>query len=559
MYISLIAFASVLLIAYWWSNAGAFSALIHLLCVITAGALAFALWEPIAYAVMERGMDGHGKGIALAGTFIVTLAVLRFVTDKVIPMNLTIPRAADIVVGGLFGACSGVLSVGLVLISFGYFQSTVTIFDWTGWSRRTDVPIAPTFGSDNAPGLALVSATSGFFNYLSWGAYTPWLGGGTLGTHAPDLVRTSASLNRDSTSEGLGRIGIQPSAISGLKLLDVPSVALNAGVGTAPEAAWAVAFTVAQDGFDGGGQQFLLSASQARVIGDGKGGRNATVAYPLSWVQGVAGGGLKQFYFSSVSNVATSIPAQGEGSFVLLFPKSALNGQQPKFIEIKGARFRAPAAAPAGDILGGVSTAAASDAGAEMDDDATNIDRLIEFPDPTYAIGGTVINSNDKGGLQLDKSNFIIGGEQKFPRNSSAAVSTDLRVRGFQVSPEQRILRLDARAVRGGVRIFPDLNQWIRTAGAEAQDARVAVVDESGAKYFAVGLVEDDGQWVFVKSMGGKPLRLRDIPIQPLGSGKKLYLHFRVPGGVNVRSLVLAASSGDRVVNTINLAVPARD
>ena len=48
MYISLIAFASVLLIAYWWSNAGAFSALIHLLCVITAGALAFALWEPIA-------------------------------------------------------------------------------------------------------------------------------------------------------------------------------------------------------------------------------------------------------------------------------------------------------------------------------------------------------------------------------------------------------------------------------------------------------------------------------------------------------------------------------
>jgi hypothetical protein len=82
------------------------------------------------------------------------------------------------------------------------------------------------------------------------------------------------------------------------------------------------------------------------------------------------------------------------------------------------------------------------------------------------------------------------------------------------------------------------------------------VIDDAGAKYYAVGLVEDDGEWVFVRSMGGKPLRIRDIPIQPLGSGKKLFLHFRVPSGANIRGLMLVSPSGDRVVNDISVTVP---
>ena len=48
MTISLIMFAGVLLIAYWWSDSGAFSALLHLVCVIFAGVRSFELWEPLA-------------------------------------------------------------------------------------------------------------------------------------------------------------------------------------------------------------------------------------------------------------------------------------------------------------------------------------------------------------------------------------------------------------------------------------------------------------------------------------------------------------------------------
>jgi len=555
MIMSLLAFAAVLLIAYWWANTGAFSALVHMMCVITAGAVAFAIWEPVSYRLLESPVEGHAKGLVLIGTFVGLTALLRLLTDKFIPMNLNFPRAADVAVGGAFGLASGILSVGIMIISMGYFQSTVTIGDYTGWSRRSDVPTAPTIGSDNAPMLHIASATASFYGYLSWGSFTPWLGGGTFATHSPDLFRQSASINRDSFGEGQGRIAIQPGAVSDLVLLDVPAAPLSGAVGSAPAAAWAVSFTVAQDGYDGGGQQFVLTAAQARVIGNGK---NASSVHPVAWSQPTPTSPMGYFFFSSPSNMVTSIPSQGESKCVLLFPKSEFGAQAPKYFEIKGVRYLLPAPKSGAELLAaGTAAAAAGARGKRIEDpDATDISALCDFPDPYYAIGGTVINSNEKGNLVTDGANFVVSGEQKFPRDGSANVSPELRVRGFQVQAGQRILRMNASATAEGVRIFPDLNEWIRSAGAEAQDARVCVIDDAGAKYYAVGLVEDDGEWVFVRSMGGKPLRIRDIPIQPLGSGKKLFLHFRVPSGANIRGLMLVSPSGDRVVNDISVTVP---
>jgi hypothetical protein len=548
--ISLIAIATVLLITYWWANTGAFSALIHFLCVVTSGALAFAIWEPVAYRMFSTGAGEYAKGMVLLGTFIVLLVILRLFTDRFIPMNLTIPRAADVVIGGAFGAASGILTVGLLVVGMGFLQSTVTIGDYTGWSRRSDVPAAPAIGSDNAMILNVVRATTGFFGYLSWGAYSPWLGGGTFDSHMPQLDRTAASLYRDSYAEGMGRVSIPPDAVSKIRLFDMPPMPLSAGVGASAEASWAVQFTVTQDGFDGAGQQFVLSSSQARVIGDSK--SRAGVAHPLAWRQLTKDAGEKTFYFNSPSNYATSVQSQGDGSFTLLFAKKDLGSQAPRYFELKGVRFMLPRAEAAPDLASAGDTATK----AVRDDAATNIDALVAFPDPKYAIEGATISSNDKGSLVTDANNYIINGEQRFPRNTAAMVSADLRVRGFQVTTGQRAVRIDCSAKTDGVRIFPDLNEWVRDAGAEAQSARVAIIDRSGAKYFAVGLVEDDGEWVLVRSMGGKPLTLKDIPIQPLGSGKKLTLYFRVPDSTPLTGLVLVTPKGDRIVNTISVSAP---
>ena len=58
------------IIAYWWANQGLFSAIIHLLCVVTAGALAFAFWERLTLGLLLRGswFDGYAwRPVACGG------------------------------------------------------------------------------------------------------------------------------------------------------------------------------------------------------------------------------------------------------------------------------------------------------------------------------------------------------------------------------------------------------------------------------------------------------------------------------------------------------------
>ena len=44
--------ALVLFIGYWWGNQGFFSSVLHLLCVIVAGGIALAVWEPLVTGVI---------------------------------------------------------------------------------------------------------------------------------------------------------------------------------------------------------------------------------------------------------------------------------------------------------------------------------------------------------------------------------------------------------------------------------------------------------------------------------------------------------------------------
>ncbi|NIM31085.1 MAG: hypothetical protein GTN60_07155, partial [Pseudomonas stutzeri] len=92
--LNLIVIALVLLIAYWWANQGLFSAIIHLLCVIVAGALALAFWEPITLGLLLKGgfFDAYAWGVSLLGVFVLALLVLRLATNKLVPANVKIPR-----------------------------------------------------------------------------------------------------------------------------------------------------------------------------------------------------------------------------------------------------------------------------------------------------------------------------------------------------------------------------------------------------------------------------------------------------------------------------------
>ena len=52
MIMSLIALGVVAGLGYLWATRGFFSALLNLICVVIAGAVAFGLWEPVAFLIL---------------------------------------------------------------------------------------------------------------------------------------------------------------------------------------------------------------------------------------------------------------------------------------------------------------------------------------------------------------------------------------------------------------------------------------------------------------------------------------------------------------------------
>jgi hypothetical protein len=127
MMLNLIAIILVLLIAYMWLTRGFFSALIHFLCTLIAGAVAFALWEPLGYAILENTdsvgfIDGSAWGLALAVPFAVTLIVARFIADRTLRSNVIVSQAANYAGGGLLGLGSAVIAVGIATISLSYLR-----------------------------------------------------------------------------------------------------------------------------------------------------------------------------------------------------------------------------------------------------------------------------------------------------------------------------------------------------------------------------------------------------------------------------------------------------
>ena len=113
---NLIIIVLVAFIAYMWSQEGLFSSIIHLVCTVIAGAVAFAVWEPLAY-IMLGVREDIAWSVSLAIPFLVTLGLLRVAMDKAIPHNIKFNNVTNLVGGGVFGVGSGIISVGILVIS----------------------------------------------------------------------------------------------------------------------------------------------------------------------------------------------------------------------------------------------------------------------------------------------------------------------------------------------------------------------------------------------------------------------------------------------------------
>ncbi|MEO1237934.1 MAG: CvpA family protein, partial [Planctomycetota bacterium] len=169
MILNLLILAFVIGMAVMWATYGLFSSLMHLLVVITAGALAFAFWELWVYKLLFGVMPAYAWGVGLVAPFAVFLIALRVALDSLVRGNVRFPRLADQIVGAALGAASGVLTAGVAVIGIGFLPLPPAVAGYQSHEVRSDGEVVPVDGG--GLWLAVDRLTANFYNRLSVGAF----------------------------------------------------------------------------------------------------------------------------------------------------------------------------------------------------------------------------------------------------------------------------------------------------------------------------------------------------------------------------------------------------
>jgi hypothetical protein len=528
--------AAIGFIAYWWINQGALSAVLHCICVIVAGALAFAVWEPLVVTFLLKGgaFDNYAWGMTLGLVFAVLLLVLRVASDKLVPFDIPLQKYASGAISAVAGVVSGVLTVGIILIACGFIQGPIDLLEFTGYARD-----AKNRGQPAPIGRLWVDApklTESFFATVSRGGLSP-TGKGSFASSQPEIAQMALSLHKDTFKKGDARTTIPPDAVSGLELVFDPSGGSNGAGG------YAVKFTVDTKAFDQG--QFILSAAQARLADASS---RPKVMYPRQFNQPMEDGSTRTYSFEDPGNYATTPPAQQSGTFVLMFdapPSGPASGASPKGeinFFLKGLRFnfkQIPIES------GGIARLSGSESGQAPPgfDAVKEGGGFVTDAQDLVAVINTLrpasLSTNDVKSLEFkttDGGNFISGGTSSFPKGASVTISRSLIVKGFLCQPNTTIVMVDvSRGRERGMDIWGDRDTKVKEL---VDSSPLELVDRLGKGFRPVGYVWERQTDVEICFEPSKPFpTVASLPPQPSSGENSLRLVFIVPIGSEIVGL----------------------
>ncbi|MBX3355000.1 MAG: hypothetical protein KF724_04805 [Phycisphaeraceae bacterium] len=541
MMLSILVVAIVGLIAYWWANQGATSALLHFLCVLVAGTIAFSLWEWVTVTFFLRGVrfDEYAWGVTLVGIFVVVLFILRLAADKLVPKEVRPNAAVNTVFGAIFGLGAGVLSVGIVLTGWGFVQASTEILGYGGFRRSQESSGQPSQLQGNMPPAMVLEATEFAFGHLSRTVFSPVGGSATLASAMPRFSELAGSGMRDSLDEGKGKISAPRGSIRVADFFELP---------TAGEGLYVVRLDVEQPAFDPGAM-FTLSASQARLVGSDD--DSPGVSHPREFGQRLTATdpAFAPFTFSDVTYFASSPSGAQSATFFLAFPKGPLRGQSPAFVQVKGLRLRLPELTREPTV--GTLAALLDRTVAARSEMAIALDRLLRETEGAPALGSQHISANNTidpasssintlpGSLVVNDNRWLVSGAGDFVRGANVTGNRDLRVNGILEPRGTRIVRLNASKNLSPVDLYNmDRVRALRRNAGEA--AMVEIVDSNGETYQPFGYIwERTGGStirVYLDTPPGGRWTLRDLP--NAGDEDRLNLLYRLPEGVRVRGVI---------------------
>ncbi|UCD75098.1 MAG: CvpA family protein [Phycisphaerales bacterium] len=523
MIIGLVAF-----IAYWWANQGLFSAILHCLCVIVAGAIALAVWEPLAFAAFVKGSSGfsnYGWGITLVVSFALILFILRVAMDRLAPANVALPNWANLTFGLPVGAVAGVLTLGIFVIGAGFIQSSDSLLGFRGYGRgqRTG-NIEPL----NQLWLPVHQITDEFYSWLS---VTSLSTSRPMRHYYPELHK-QMTLVRDSAKDGRAALALAPDAVNIRAAFYCPE--LN-------RCAVAVGFNEKAQDY---GSQLTLSRSQIRLIGAARRTAKASVTYPDRWRQDTVSGIGYHTFENDKAAYITSVAGRESTDIMIQFPAPA--GQRAAFIQIRGTRFAInPREVSEAEYVEATGRLENFDSlmGAGADYAPQDIQNFLEI---TTKIHNLNVGTNSPlGTMQVTSERFLREGEAHFSRGGERPPRT-LAIEGIYQPQGTKVVLLDI-SQESPASIFGAVAQLVQ------DDARLALVDSNGRKYSPIGFIHYTADSrIHVKLSPGSYLRTIDeIPSIPRAGGQTLKLVFRVTEGMTIVSFTW----GEQIVGHCNLPV----
>ena len=543
------------LIAYWWASQGLFSAVLHLMCVICAGALAFATWEPVTgiFAGMPA-MLPYAKGIGLLLPFAVYLFVLRLLADKLAPDNLNFPHWVNLSLGGVVGLAAGVLTVGIGLIGSGFTHSSRDLLGVVGASRTSNNRGQPKVDS-TALWVPLHIITGDFYASLSKNAFAPSLSKTSLASEYPLLGQQAFGLHRDTYSKGgrLARTTATPGSVSILKAILASDVAL-------PDNRTISAYLVDVH-FDSGatteGQGFAISASQLALVGNanGKSGPGSGLAYPIAWAQPNTSGGRGVFMFDDIGHFVSSPPGTQTLDATLIYPADAFaTNAPPRFMTAMGIRLPFP-------LVDQQSTGAAALAmlmGGDAAGGAVKAPPGVQAINPEdLAVNDTIMPANadlnNLGAMDVKDTNYLFQGIGEYEQGGFRG-NKGVIVKGVWAPPNTRVVRLNiARGTGSSIDLWNDRSKIRETAGDEAN---LALVDDLGRTYFPIGYIHavatGDRRVTIALQRDGAYYQIGKFPNLSSSGSDKLYALFTPAIGRTIVGVKL----GSEWVATASLLVP---
>jgi uncharacterized membrane protein required for colicin V production len=602
MIFSAFAILVVLLSGYVWMLRGFFSALLHLVCTVAAGAIAFGFWEVLANLLLDQGgaLENSAWGIGLALPFALSLIPIRIVFDKLIPANVKLIPPTDYAGGFVCGSLAGVITAGIVTTSVGFLRVDSEFLGYRAVEYNGTGNIVRT-GGMLLPVDRLVTRVYGFTSMHSFSTDTP------LAMLHPNLEEVG-SAQRMTFGNGKNRNTMKPGDAQLLgrytvgegKDLD-PNLLLrdkwNNGAQNVKDTddqplvkgtyldGYVVKFGAgAKDRGDG---KVVVGAGQVRLVIAASDDSYFTTVYPIAAVcqADAATAQDARFRFDGQDVFLASAGGAAESVFGFEFPVP--NGYLPVALYVKNVRFmlRDQDNAVLAPKLGTYGNTAARDSaiaskryaggGSAGVKDAAPLDTskegkagdgrplqqnnlpTIQGFQASNRMRPTLQKGTTGADLTIDESNVIIDGRTKIAKEvvSKASTEKSLRIEKFGNSSDTVIVQLE---------VGPGTPFSLLGPVSSTLDAAMApcLRDSNDTLYYPVGWIYNDDILYDVRFTPGQPVmsieELGKEGVRPTRSrqDQKLILLYQVSKGVTLTRFTIGDKNGHTSICAFDPPIP---